>query len=285
MICKIFSEEEFMMQAKVIAISNQKGGTGKTTTTVNLVIGLANDGKQVLLIDYDAQGNLTQSLGHPNPDELSTTISTLMEKVINEQPIEKNEGILHHSEGIDFVPANILLSGMETALVNVTCRERVLKSYISTVKDNYDYVLIDCTPSLGMLTVNALVAANEVVIPVQSHFLPAKGLDQLLGTISKVKRQINPNLRINGILLTMVDSRTNFAKDISQLIRNTYGNNLKVFKTEIPFSIKAAEASASGKSIFSYDKNGKAADAYRALTKEVAGDGKQRTKHKSEIIR
>ncbi|HKL98386.1 MAG TPA: AAA family ATPase [Mobilitalea sp.] len=155
-----------MMQTTVIAISNQKGGTGKTTTTVNLGIGLANEGKRVLLIDYDAQGNLTQSLGYPNPDELSTTISTLMEKVINEQPIEKNEGILHHSEGIDFVPANILLSGMETALVNVTCRERVLKNYINTVKDNYDYVLIDCTPSLGMLTVNALVAANEVIIPV-----------------------------------------------------------------------------------------------------------------------
>lgn len=273
------------MQTKVLAISNQKGGTGKTTTTVNLGIGLANEGKRVLLIDYDAQGNLTQSLGYPNPDELSTTISTLMEKVINEQPIEKNEGIIHHAEGVDFVPANILLSGMETSLVNIMSRERVLKNYIGTVKDNYDYVLIDCTPSLGMLTINALVAANEVVIPVQSHFLPAKGLEQLLGTISKVKRQINPNLKIGGILLTMVDSRTNFAKDISQLIRNTYGNNLKVFKTEIPFSIKAAETSAQGKSIFAYDKNGKAADAYRALTKEVLDNGKQRTKCKSEIVR
>lgn len=305
--------------SKVIAVSNQKGGTGKTTTTVNLGIGLANEGKKVLLIDFDAQGSLTQSLGYPNPDELSVTISTLMEKTVNEQPVAKDEGILHHAEGVDFVPANIELSGMETALVNIMSRERVLKNYLSQVKDNYDYVLIDCTPSLGMLTVNALTAANEVVIPVQSHFLPAKGLEQLLGTISKVKRQINPQLKINGILLTMVDSRTNFARDISQLIRNTYGNNIKVFKTEIPLSIKAAEISAVGKSIYSYAKNGKVAEAYKqgsqknqgffgkrrnsgmtALsrlrgskgyeayddeTKEVLEDGKQRNKHKSEIIR
>ena len=271
--------------SKVIAVSNQKGGTGKTTTTVNLGIGLANEGKKVLLIDFDAQGSLTQSLGYPNPDELSVTISTLIEKTVNEQPVAKDEGILHHSEGVDFVPANIELSGMETALVNIMSRERVLKNYLSQVKDNYDYVLIDCTPSLGMLNVNALTAANEVIIPVQSHFLPAKGLEQLLGTIAKVKRQINPQLKINGILLTMVDSRTNFARDISQLIRNTYGNNIKVFKTEIPLSIKAAERSAVGKSIYSYAKNGKVAEAYRKLTKEVLEDGKQRNKHKSEIIR
>ena len=271
--------------SKIIAISNQKGGTGKTTTAVNLGIGLANEGKRVLLIDYDAQGSLTQCLGYPNPDELSVTISSLMEKVIREQPVLENEGILHHKEGVDFIPANIELSGMETALVNIMSRERVLKDYLATVKDNYDYVLIDCTPSLGMLTINALTAANEVIIPVQSHFLPAKGLEQLLGTVAKVKRQINPALKINGILLTMVDGRTNLARDISQLIRNTYGNHIKVFKTEIPLSIKAAETSAVGKSIYSYDKNGRVADAYRNLTKEVLEDGKQRTKHKSEIIR
>ena len=271
--------------SKVIAISNQKGGTGKTTTAVNLGIGLANEGKKVLLIDYDAQGSLTQCLGYPNPDELSVTISSLMEKVIREQPVLENEGILHHKEGVDFIPANIELSGMETALVNIMSRERVLKDYLATVKDNYDYMLIDCTPSLGMLTINALTAANEVIIPVQSHFLPAKGLEQLLGTVAKVKRQINPALKINGILLTMVDGRTNLARDISQLIRNTYGNHIKVFKTEIPLSIKAAETSAVGKSIYSYDKNGRVADAYRNLTKEVLEDGKQRTKHKSEIIR
>ena len=199
---------------KIIAISNQKGGTGKTTTTVNLGTGLANEGKKVLLIDYDAQGSLTQCLGYPNPDELSVTISSLMEKSINERPTEHGEGILHHSEGVDFIPANIELSGMETFLVNTMSRERVLKNYLSQIKDNYDYVLIDCTPSLGMLTINALTAANEVIIPVQSHFLPTKGLEQLLGTVAKVKRQLNPTLKINGILLTMVDGRTNLAKDM-----------------------------------------------------------------------
>lgn len=271
--------------SKTIAIANQKGGVGKTTTTVNLGIGLANEGKRVLLIDCDAQANLTESLGYRNPDDMDITLSTLMQKVIEEQPIAADEGILHHAEGIDLVPANIELSGMETALINIMSRERILKDYINQVKSNYDYVLIDCTPSLGMLTVNALTAANEVIIPVQLHFLPAKGLEQLMKTVSKVKRQINPKLKIGGILLTMLDNRTNFAKEISSLIRGTYGNNLKIFKTEIPMSIRAAETSAAGKSIYAYDKNGKAAEAYKNLTKEVLDDEKNRTKHRSDIIR
>ena len=155
--------------SKVIAIANQKGGVGKTTTTVNLGVGLANEGKKVLLIDCDAQGSLTESLGYQNPDELDVTLSTLMQKTYEEKEIKPGEGILHHNEGVDLVPANIELSGMETALVNIMSRERVLKNYIDSVKDNYDYVLIDCTPSLGMLTINSLVAADEVIIPVQAH--------------------------------------------------------------------------------------------------------------------
>ena len=208
-----------------------------------------------------------------------------MQKVIEEQPIAADEGILHHAEGIDVVPANIELSGMETALINIMNRERVLKDYINQVKSNYDYVLIDCTPSLGMLTVNALTAANEVIIPVQAHFLPAKGLEQLMKTVSKVKRHINPKLKIGGILLTMLDSRTNFAKEISSLIRDTYGKNLKIFKAEIPMSIRAAETSASGKSIYAYDKNGKVAEAYKNLTKEVLDSGKEQAKHRTDLIR
>ena len=271
--------------SKVIAIANQKGGVGKTTTTVNLGIGLANEGKKVLLIDCDAQGSLTESLGYQNPDGIDVTLSNLMGKAMNEQPIGKDEGILHHNEGVDLVPANIELSGMETALVNVMSRERALKSYIDQVKDNYDYVLIDCTPSLGMLTINSLAAADEVIIPVQAHYLPAKGLEQLLTTVGRVKRQINPNLKISGILLTMVDKRTNYAKDISRVIRMSYGKNLTIYKTEIPLSVKAAETSAVGKSIYAYDKNGKVAEAYKGLTKEVLENGKQRNKHRSEIIR
>ena len=277
--------ERLVTMSKVIAIANQKGGVGKTTTTVNLGIGLVNEGKKVLLIDCDVQGSLTESLGFQNPDDLKITLSTMMQKAINEEPFAKDEGIIHHSEGVDLVPANIELSGMETALVNIMNRERALKTYIDKVKDNYDYVLIDCTPSLGMLTINSLAAADEVIIPVQAHYLPAKGLEQLITTVGKVKRQINPDLKIGGILLTMVDKRTKFAKDVSGQIRFNYGKHLTIYKTEIPLSVKAAETSAVGKSIYTYDGNGKAADAYKDFTKEVLDGGKQRNKHRSEIIR
>ena len=235
---------------KVIALANQKGGVGKTTTTVNLGIGLARHGKKVLLIDADAQGNLTDSLGWNEPDKLPVSLATVMSKVITEEPIEPNEGILHHAEGVDLMPANIELSAMEVSLVNTMSRESVLRNYLNEVKDKYDYVLIDCMPSLGMITVNALAAADSVIIPVQAHYLPAKGMSQLLQTIGRVKKNINPNLKIDGALITMVDSRTNFAKEISSLLRDNYGDKLRVFKTEIPLAIKAAETSAEGKSIY-----------------------------------
>ncbi|MDO5398722.1 MAG: ParA family protein [bacterium] len=254
---------------KVISIANQKGGVGKTTTTVNLGKGLSDMGKKVLLIDFDAQGSLTESLGYSNPDEIPSTISDLMQNVIEDRPLNFKSCVLHNDEGIDIIPANIELSGMETILVNIMSRERVLKELISQLTDSYDYILIDCTPSLGMLTINALVASDEVIIPVQAHFLPAKGLEHLMRTISKVKRQINPGLKIGGILLTMVDRRTNFAKSISELIRNTYGNDLRVFQSEIPLSIRAAETSAAGKSIYGYDKRCSIANAYTKFTEEL----------------
>lgn len=269
----------------VTAVVNQKGGTGKTTTCENLGIGLAMEGKKVLLVDTDPQASLTISLGYPMPDRISPTLSDLMKKIVSDQPIESGEGILHHPEGVDLVPANIELAGMEVSLVNVMSRESVLKQYLDSVKKEYDFILLDCMPSLGMLTVNALAAADNVLIPVQAQYLPAKGLEQLLQTVNKVKRQINPKLRIEGILLTMVDSRTNYAKDISALIRENYGGKLKVYQTDIPRSVRAEEISAEGKSIFRHDPKGKVAEAYRVLTKEVLQNAEKRRKRQLEQLR
>ena len=267
------------------AVVKQKGGTGKTTTCENLGIGLAMEGKKVLLVDTDPQASLTISLGYPVPDRISPTLSDLMKKIVSDQPIESGEGILHHPEGVDLVPANIELAGMEVSLVNVMSRESVLKQYLDSVKKEYDFILLDCMPSLGMLTVNALAAADNVIIPVQAQYLPAKGLEQLLQTVNKVKRQINPKLRIEGILLTMVDSRTNYAKDISTLIRENYGGKLKVYQTDIPRSVRAEEISAEGKSIFRHDPKGKVAEAYRVLTKEVLQNAEKRRKRQLEQLR
>jgi chromosome partitioning protein len=195
------------------------------------------------------------------------------------------EGIIHHAEGVDLLPSSIALAGTEVSLVNAMSRESTLKQVINNYKKDYDYILIDCMPSLGMLTINALAAAERVVIPVQANYLSAKGLEQLLQTIAKVRRQINPKLKIDGILMTMVDGRTNNAKEITKLIRDTYGSKISVFEAEIPHSVRAAEASLAGKSIFAYDPGGKVAQAYHALTKEVIQLEKQRQKAKADLLR
>ena len=273
-------------KAVVLAVSNQKGGTGKTTTCENLGIGLAQEGKKVLLVDTDPQASLTVALGYPRPDDLPFTLSDAMEKIMTEQPIAPGEGLLHHPEGVDLMPANIMLSGLEVSLVNAMNREKILKQYLDTVRREYDFILLDCMPSLGMLTVNALAAADQVLIPVQAQYLSAKGLEQLLQTISKVRRQINPKLRIDGILMTMVMPRTNISKEITASVKSAYGQRIKVFDTEIPHSIRAVEATAEGKSIFAYDKSGKVAAAYKQLGKEVVEIGeKQRTQNRADRIR
>ena len=269
---------------RIIAIINQKGGVGKSTTAANLGIGLADMGKKVLLIDFDAQGSLTESLGY-RPDEIEITVSTMLEKTMNEKNILPNEGILHHDEGVDLMPANIELSGMEVTLVNTMSRELILKDYLQNVRKNYDYILIDCTPSLGMLTVNALTAADSVLIPVQAQYLPIKGLEQLIKTIGRVRKHLNPALEIEGILLTMTDNRTNLSKETSKLLRENYGRQIRIFQSEIPHSVRASETSITGQSIYTYDKNGKAALAYRKLTEEVLENEKSLKKHKTDLLR
>ena len=254
---------------KVISVANQKGGVAKSTTTLNLGVGLVKQGKRVLLIDADPQGSLTASLGYVEPDDIGTTLATIMMNIINDEEIGEEEGILHHKEQIDLLPANIELSALEVTMSNVMSRERIMKEYIDTMRSRYDYILIDCMPSLGMMTINALVSSDSVLIPVQAAYLPVKGLQQLIKTILTVKKRLNRKLAIEGILLTMVDFRTNYARDIASRVHTTYGSQIEVFENVIPMSVKAAETSAEGKSIYMHCPKGKVAEAYKNLTQEV----------------
>ena len=273
------------MSAQITAITNQKGGVGKTTSTVNLGVGLAREGKKVLLVDGDPQGSLTISMGIQDPDSLTETLSTLMLAEMEDKPIPPDYGIIHYLEGVDLLPGNIELSGVELSLVNTMSRELVLRNVLNRLRNSYDYIFIDCMPSLGLMNINALAAADSVIIPLQPQFLSTKGLNLLLRSIARVRKQINPRLRIDGILFTMVDSRVNNARDIISSLRSAVGDNIRVFKTEIPRSVRAAEAAENGKSIFMHDKRGKVAEAYTALSKEVNGIGREAYRSRSDGAR
>ncbi len=253
---------------RVIALANQKGGVGKTTTSINLGACLAKLGQKVLLIDADAQGNATSGLGIRKADIKADIYDVL----VNEAPM--TDVIIHTSrKNLDIVPATIQLSGAEIELTSQMAREKRLADAVVPIRESYDYILIDCPPSLGMLTINAFTACDTILIPVQSEYYALEGLSQLLNTIQLVQKHFNPNLKIEGVLLTMLDARTNLGNEVVEEVKRFFKD--KVYQTIIPRNVRLSEAPSHGMSIIDYDPSSRGAKEYMALAKEVlAAHGK-----------
>jgi len=269
---------------KVIAISNQKGGVGKTTTTFNLGVALAKQGKRVLLIDNDPQGDLTTYMGWFEDDFKYSQVD-ILRSYITKENFNAEDCILHHKEQVDLIPSNMDLANIENNLKDVYSREECIKKSIAGLRNKYDYIIIDCMPSLSLLTINALTAADSVIIPVQCQYLAAKGMTNIIKSINRVRREANKDIKLDGVLLTLVDNRTNLSKQVKEIIEKNYGSMLHIYKTEIPLAVKTAESSAYGKSIFEYAKNSKVANSYFEFAKEVIENGKERTKHEPSQTR
>ncbi|MEA1974893.1 MAG: ParA family protein [Bacillota bacterium] len=261
--------------SKVIGIASQKGGVGKSTTCRNLGSVLAKKGYKVLVVDCDNQASATDCFGIKNPENLDITLYHLMMNVINDRDLPSKESYIIKREGVDIIPSSIELSAVEINLVNTMSREYVLKIIIDEIKEEYDFVLLDCMPSLGLMTLNVLATCDSVLVPVTPEYLSAKGLELLLKSIVKIKRRINPKISFEGILLTMFEERTNLSKNILEMIKSSYGENINVFKTRIPKSVKVGEANLKSMSIVDYMPNNKAAIAYEEFTEELINNGRK----------
>jgi len=257
----------------VICIANQKGGVGKTTTAAAFGEGLAEHNKRVLLVDWDPQSSLTISLGL-NPESLELTGYDVLTSIIRGNGRYTLRDVLQKTNNpkVDLVPANIELSQAQLDLVNAFSRELVLKEMLEPIRHDYDYILMDCLPSLGLLTINALSTADSVLIPLQADFLAMKGLAMLLPTILRVQEKINPTLEIMGILFTMTNSRTLHSQEVIEVTKQAFGERIRVFETTIPLSVRFKEAPAAGMSILTYAPTSDGAEAYRLFTKEVLNE-------------